>query len=128
MKTYTRPKPLLLRGPMGCRGANGLSAYGVWLQCGHQGSVEDFLHWLKPSPDIALYNHLGGQSLQPGLDICLLPTNRTQPNPCCLSRDGQYFAQFYARSNGPAVVSLYANDREIPGRDRKSTRLNSSHT
>ncbi len=35
------------RGPAGGDGAEGLSAYEVWLNAGHEGSEADFLAWLK---------------------------------------------------------------------------------
>ena len=35
------------QGEQGEKGEDGKSAYEIWLGCGHQGSEEDFLNWLK---------------------------------------------------------------------------------
>ena len=35
-----------IRGADGAPGVNGLSAYEIWLNNGHEGTEEDFLNWL----------------------------------------------------------------------------------
>ena len=115
MNTSMRPKPLLLRGPAGRRGAEGLSAYGIWLKNGHQGTADDFLHWLKHDTDCILYHHLGGQTLLPQQEVLLLPAGQTRQKPCCLSHGDHFLAQFYICPQVRSVFSLYLDDREIFG-------------
>lgn len=57
-----------LRGPRGPRGEQGLSAYGVWLQAGNQGTIQDYLRAMQCARE-CLWMHNGGQVVAPGQSI-----------------------------------------------------------
>ena len=48
-------KPQIYSGARGARGAIGKSAYEVWVEAGNEGSVDDFLQWLRVSNS---YTHI----------------------------------------------------------------------
>ena len=57
-----------LRGPRGPRGEQGLSAYGVWLQAGNQGTVQDYLRAMQCARE-CLWMHNGGPVSYTHLDV-----------------------------------------------------------
>lgn len=87
----------------GARGMPGLSAYGLWLEQGNQGDVEQFFLSIAAHREI-LYIHSGGQYVPPGASVQLQHmAGRTKP--------GRYIVQYMINAYD-GIFSLCVDGRE----------------
>ena len=109
----------IIRGPRGRRGADGLSAYGVWLKEGNTGTERDFLDAIAQCRQAFYLAEEEEQYLCRGDAVAF--SGRPQVEPDCiqikgdrvaLQREGIYSVRFSAASQG-AVFGLRKNGKEI---------------
>ena len=109
----------IIRGPRGRRGADGLSAYGVWLREGNTGTEQDFLNAIAGrrqgfylAEDAEQYLYRGDAVAffgrpQMETDCVAIKGERIQ-----LLREGIYCVRFFLAAKN-AVFGLRKNGREI---------------
>lgn len=108
MESRSDYKPVIIRGPRGQKGPQGLSAYGVWLMEGNVGTVEDFFNSLLPEE--LFYSHTGGQIVQPRCCVALeLRYGSVKPKKTC----GNYIVNYYTNAKS-GCFSLAVSKLVLP--------------
>lgn len=105
----TRLPKSLLGGPRGPRGDQGLSAYGVWLQAGNTGTVDDFFGELSSNRP---YIHLTRDGADGVFSIRMQNEISYGDEGVLIRRAGVYRADYFCPGTG--AFCLLKNGVEVP--------------